>query len=62
MNYLYASLYVVICIVIFMVIFMSNELFTFFFEIKPDNITDCNDPKFIGGYKYVFNLSRHLQM
>lgn len=34
MNYIYASIYVVICVILFIVIFMSNETFNFLFEKK----------------------------
>ena len=32
MNYIYASIYIIICVILFIVIFMSNETFNFLFE------------------------------
>ena len=55
MNYLYVSIYVIICIVLFMVIFMSSETFNFLFEKKYNDITDYNEPSYTGGEEYVFN-------
>jgi hypothetical protein len=60
MNYIYASIYVVICVVLFFVIFMSKETFNFLFEKQINNITDCNHPEFTGGITYEFNPYRHL--
>jgi hypothetical protein len=59
MNYIYASIYVVICVILFIVIFMSNETFNFLFEKKYNNITDYNHPEYTGGMTYEFNPYRH---
>jgi len=59
MNYIYASIYVVICVILFFVIFMSKEIFNFLFEKKFNNITDYNHPEFTGGMTYEFNPYRH---
>ena len=68
MNYIYASIYVVICVILFIFIFMSNETFNFFnetfnflFEKKYNNITDYNDPEYTGGMTYEFNPYRHFK-
>ena len=61
MNYIYASVYVVICVILFFVIFMSEETFIFLFEKKFNNITDCNHPEFAGGMTYEFNPYRHFK-
>ena len=55
MNYIYVSIYIIICVVLFIVIFMSNETFNFLFEKKYNNITDYNNPEFTGGVSYEFN-------
>ena len=55
MNYIYASIYVIICVILFFVIFMSNELFNFLFQMKFNNITDYNHPEFTGGMTYECN-------
>ena len=55
MNYIYASIYLVICVILFFVIFMSNETFHFLFEKKYNNITDSNHPEYTGGFTYEFN-------
>ena len=39
MNYIYASIYVVICVILFFVIFISNETFHFLFETKYNDTT-----------------------
>jgi len=62
MNYLYVSIYLVICIILFIIIFMASETFNFLFEKIHDNITDFNDPNFTGGIKYIFNPFRHLKV
>ena len=59
MNYIYASIYVVICVILFIVVFMSNETFNFLFEKKYNNITDYNHPEYTGGMTYEFNPYRH---
>lgn len=60
MNYLYASLYVIMCIVIFILIFMSDHTFDLLFEKKYNNIIDYNDSNFTGGIEYVFNPFRYI--
>ena len=40
---------------------MPNELFDFLFEKAFNGITDYNDPKFTGGYYFIFNPLRHLK-
>ena len=59
MNYIYASIYVVICVILFIVVFMSNETFNFLFEKKYNNITDYNHPEYTGGMTYELNPYRH---
>ena len=59
MNYIYVSIYFVICIIIFIIIFMSDELFKFLFEKIHNDITDYNDPGFTNGIEYIFNPFRH---
>lgn len=61
MNYIYATIYVVICVILFIVIFMSNETFNFLFEKKYNNITDYNHPEYTGGMTYEFNPYRHFK-
>ena len=61
MNYIYASMYVVICVILFCAIFISNETFNFLFETKINNIIDYNHPEFTGGMTYVFNPYRHFK-
>lgn len=61
MNYIYASIYVVICVILFIVIFMSNETFNFLFEKKYNNTTDYNHPEYTGGMTYEFNPYRHFK-
>lgn len=61
MNYIYASIYVVICVILFFVIFISNETFNFLFEKKINNITDYNHPEFTGGMTYEFNPYQHFK-
>lgn len=61
MNYIYASIYVIICIILFFVIFMSNETFNFLFEKKYNNITDYNHPEYTGGITYEFNPYRNFK-
>lgn len=58
MNYIYASLYVVICVILFIVIFMSDT-FNFLFEKKYNNIPDYTHPEYTGGMTYDFNPYRH---
>ena len=58
MNYIYASLYVVICVILFIVIFMSDT-FNFLFETKYNNIPDYTHPEYTGGMTYEFNPYRH---
>ena len=59
MNYIYASIYVVICVILFILIFMSNETFNFLFEKKYNNITDYNNQEYTGGMTYEFNPYQH---
>lgn len=59
MNYIYASMYIIICVILFIVIFMSNETFNFLFEKKNNNITDYNHPEYTGGMTYEFNPFRY---
>lgn len=59
MNYIYASIYIVICFILFIIIFMSNKTFNFLFEKKYNNITDYNNPEYTGGIIYEFNPYRH---
>lgn len=61
MNYIYVSIYIVICVILFIVIFMSNEASDFLFEKKYNNITDYNNPEFTGGVTYEFNPLRHFR-
>lgn len=61
MNYIYASIYVVICVILFIVIFMSNETFNFLFEKKYNNITDYNHQEYTGGMIYEFNPFQHFK-
>ncbi len=61
MNYIYASIYVVICVILFIVIFMSDETFNFLFEKKYNSINDYNDPEYTGGFTYEFNPCRHFK-
>lgn len=48
-----ASIYVIVCVIIFIVVFMVDETFNFLFEKKYNNITDYNNPNFIGPKKYI---------
>ena len=61
MDYIYTSIYVVICVILFFVIFISNETFNFLFETKINNITDYNNSEFTGGMTYEFNPYRHFK-
>lgn len=45
-------LYIIICVILFFIIFMRNEMFSFFFTPKFNNITDYNHPEFTGGVTY----------
>jgi len=55
MNYIYASIYVVICVILFIIIFMRDETFNFLFEKKYNNITDYTHPEYTGGITYECN-------
>ena len=61
MNYYYVSLYILVCFIIFLFLFMPYKLFNFLFEKVYNGITDYNDPKFTGGYYFIFNPLRHLK-
>ncbi len=39
MNYLYVSIYIIVCVVIFMIIFMSDEIFIKLFYIEFINFS-----------------------
>ena len=55
MNYIYASIYVVICVILFIIIFMRDETFNFLFEKKYNNITDYTHSEYTGGITYECN-------
>ena len=62
MNYLYVTIYLVVCIVLFIFFFMFREAFDFLFEMVPHNVTDYNDPNYKGGIEYIFNPLRHFKL
>ena len=61
MNYIYVSIYIIMCVIIFIITFMPDKIFNFLFEKQFNNITDYNDPNFTGGIEYIFNPSRHFK-
>lgn len=60
MNYLYATIYLIVCIVLFIIIF-AGDTFDFLFEMVPHNVTDYTDPNYKGGIEYIFNPLRHFK-
>jgi hypothetical protein len=60
-DFFYLSIYIIICIIGYLLIFIPHDLFNFLFEMKYNNITDYNDPKFTGGIHYEFNPLRHFK-
>ncbi len=59
MNFIYVCIYLVICVMLFLIIFMEDKTFEFFVEKQTNGITDYNDPKYTGGFHYVFNPLRN---
>ena len=55
MNYIYVSIYLVMCSIIFVSIFMPQEAFNVLFEKKINDIIDYNHPDYTGGFTYEFN-------
>ena len=61
MNYIYATIYWILCIFIFVLYFMPHKLFNFLYEKVTNNITNMDDPNFTGGIEYIFNPLRHFK-